>query len=421
MSDHASRVHARFGASSAHRWFACPGSLRLCAQIPEKPSAYALEGTRAHEMLEALLREQPLPENLNTELEMYAYVRVAYDYISDLRADWPASELLVEHRFDIPCATAPGEVFGTNDACIYVPEMRALWVVDYKHGAGVAVDVVGNKQLRFYGLGALSANPKWEVDSVCLAIVQPRAHHPAGPIREEWVSPADLATFGLEIDKAVVRAKQPNAPLIPGGAQCRFCPAAAICPAREKQALTVTGGVFGSISEVRAPLLPAPADLPPERLAEVLEGAKLLKDWVGEVEGHALGKAKDGASIPGWKLVEAQARRRWEGGEDVVAASLSKITDGRVAPEVFRPPALVGVTEAERLIKDDARAQAPKGRAKKAVEDAVEQMAFLTTKKSSGAVTLVRDSDPRPSWRPGADHFGGVQLVKMITEGETAK
>ena len=47
--------HAVLSPSSAHRWLACPASVGLVASMPERveeTSAYAREGTLAHEAAE---------------------------------------------------------------------------------------------------------------------------------------------------------------------------------------------------------------------------------------------------------------------------------------------------------------------------------------------------------------------------------
>ena len=45
-------AHALLSPSSAHRWLNCPLAPRLEAQLPEKPSEYAREGTIAHSICE---------------------------------------------------------------------------------------------------------------------------------------------------------------------------------------------------------------------------------------------------------------------------------------------------------------------------------------------------------------------------------
>ena len=53
--DHAHRAHAMLSASGAHRWLACPPSVRLSEQFADQPTVYAEEGTFLHELCELKL------------------------------------------------------------------------------------------------------------------------------------------------------------------------------------------------------------------------------------------------------------------------------------------------------------------------------------------------------------------------------
>ncbi len=53
--NHAERDHALLSASGAKRWLACTPSARLEEYFPELTSAYAEEGTKAHETAEKVL------------------------------------------------------------------------------------------------------------------------------------------------------------------------------------------------------------------------------------------------------------------------------------------------------------------------------------------------------------------------------
>ena len=48
-------IHAALGASAAHRWMRCPGSLRLLADIPSRDTKYTIEGTAAHTLAQMSL------------------------------------------------------------------------------------------------------------------------------------------------------------------------------------------------------------------------------------------------------------------------------------------------------------------------------------------------------------------------------
>ena len=55
---------------------------------------------------------------------------------------------------------------------------------------------------------------------------------------------------------------------------------------------------------------PHPMTLTPIQLASVLHAADLLDNWLEEVRAYAHAVAEK-EKIPGWKLVQKQARRKW--------------------------------------------------------------------------------------------------------------
>lgn len=437
--DHKARGHARFGASSAARWFACPGSVRLCDMVGKRAAgAAADEGTRAHELLEACLSDK-ISERACQDLfdfapqDMINAVFIARDYVHEILAQYPDAVMLVEHPFEIPVAAAPGEVWGTCDVVIFVPSLRLLYVIDYKHGAGTFVDVRGNKQLRFYGLGALASRPEdwtgkkckvckghgennegrcsacggtgdeyghlWEIDTVALVIIQPRC--PFGdPVREEWLQVEDLLEFGKEIGAAVEAAKQSDAPLVPGPwCKTTFCPRSLSCPAREAQAVATTGVAFADVKSV---VLPVAGDITDAKIAEVLKAKDSVIDWLNAVEVEGARRMMAGGTISGRKLVEAQARRQWE--QDNVASAEKLALIANQPPQEFLVQKLRGLTEVETILK--------KGVDRTEARRRLDAMAFLTTKKSSGKLTVVPESDPRPAVNRVASAFDGVAQIE---------
>ena len=425
MVDHSVRLHSKYSASAASRWFACPGSVRLSEGVPETTSSYALEGTKAHELLEQRLRADLALDHSDKRLaadawvaagrDTQAAVEIALDYVGDILARYTDAVVLLENRFTIPSEAAPGEVFGTNDICIYIPSLRLLYVIDYKHGAGVAVEVRGNKQLRFYGVGAVFASHLgWAVENVVLVIVQPRALHAEGPIREERISVSDLIDFSADIDDRLRATQEPDAPLVPGEEQCRFCPAKIQCPARERMALAAVGDSFSDVRQITTATVPDPATLSVDRIGHILGAKKLIIDWLEAVETHAITLASSGVHIPGRKLVAPYGRRSWNADTAAIAEELALLT--ATEPKDWFEMSLLGITAAETKLK--AAAKALPGSTKTTVKDAVDKMAFLTTKKSSDKLTLVSEDDPRPPATTAVQAFDGVVPLAYIETGE---
>ena len=428
MTDHAERLHSPWGASSASRYFACPGSVNRCRGVVDIPSEAALEGTQAHELLEYELRTyfdlggnptvlagmwNAVPEFRRENMK--EAVNVAIDYVLALMLDYEDAQLILEQRFEIPSEVAPGEVFGTCDILVYIPSICELHVIDYKHGAGVLVDVKNNKQTRIYAIGATTARDDWNVGRIVMTIIQPRAFHADGPIRSDVIEPGDLFEFHAELEEAIAATLNPDAPLIPGKEQCLFCAAAPGCPARERLALSVVNQDFGHVKQITKETLPVVAQMTPDRIAYVLDAKALVMGWFEDVEEHAKAVMRQGVRIPGRKLVEAQARRRWDGDDELLAHDLHLLVDGKIPAEDFLVTRLKTITDVEAVVKKHYRDQAPRGQKKDAAEKAGIDMAFLTVKESSGNLVLAPDTDKRPAVNLASDSFGHIQLPKIDT------
>ena len=409
--DHGARKHAPHSASVIHRRFACPGSYRREQMATPRPSSiYAEEGTRAHEVLETMLRGRPAPRD--TPADMLMHVTSVYDYVQELLEANPDAQMLIEQRFSIPSDADPGNVFGMADIVIYDPDARTLYVIDLKYGMD-PVEVEENTQLLFYGLGALLVT-LGGVNDVYLVIAQPRAYHADGPIRAWLTTPTRLLDFYMQLEELIERVLLPDAPLVPGKKQCQYCSAAisdtGVCPAKEAQALAVAGSHFANVQQVHKAALVPPAAMPIDKLAYVLNAADDLISWLEDVKKYAHEKAVQGHMIPGRKLVRPDARREFDNDPVIVAAELEEMF-GITIDEVM-PRKLVGITEVDRLVKLAARKTATTKQAqRKAVQAANEIVATMTTKKApEGVYSLVREDDRRPAVNPAAAFSSVTQI-----------
>lgn len=436
-------AHSRFGASSAHRWMRCAGSVVLNDRIPAPPSSiYAQEGTHAHALLAHCLKEgtdalsyvdKPFVDapDRQYDADMCEAVQVALDWIDSVREEFPDAQGWSERSFVLPTMNAAGEVYGTSDVVVYVPSTLTLYVPDFKFGYGV-VDPDDNEQLLHYGLGAMFAL-EVPVRDLVVGIIQPRAIGVA-PIR--WA--ADTSSiraldFLAELETAIERAQAAEAAfpadasvrqlpqwwadayLSPGPDQCQWCAAGSsgICPAREQRALAITQQAFTNVRQVTEHALPKPETIPLDRVGYILEHGKFIEQWLADVQTFARSEALAGRHVPGFKLVDAQGRRKWEGDPAVIAAKLVEISG--LPESEFYEPKLKGIINVEKKITRaavdalrDLEEKPDKAARDAATTKAKNAMAFLTLKQGSGALSLVPENDPRPAVNPATVNFKGV-------------
>lgn len=369
MSD--ASAHASLGPSSAERWMNCPGSVVLSEGMPNKSSAHADEGTRAHEVAEALLNDRT-PEG-GVPVEMMEHVMVYVDHVLDL-----AGTLHVEVR-----VKATDQIWGTADAIVWDPATATLFVRDLKYGAGVGVEVVGNLQLKIYALAAL-LTMKYPAKFVDVGIVQPRKPHADGAIRSIVFDAVDLLDFHADLLDAEQRVLQARADvgkpgdwnahhLKPTEKGCHWCKAAPKCPAILRRAQDVAKIAF-------APSLP----YDPLELAKVLDFLPILEGWIKNTREFAYSEAERGHVPPDYKLVDKVATRKWNVTPGVVATALGLPVD-----QVTKPLELLPVGEIEKLApgkNKEARAMF---------------LSAMVVKESSGH-TLVHASDKRDAVRVDA-------------------
>lgn len=425
-------THHRYSPSQADRFFACPGSVKACASVPPRPSnIYEQEGNDAHELAACAFREgERSAVTAWTEFspffmdepnkDMCDAVQDYLDYVYDLIDEYGQCEMFVEVPVKVPNNNAPGEADGTADLVLWFPAIGWLINVDYKHGAGIAVDMwkregkkppILNRQTSQYTAGVLNTGivPVDEIKKITMVIVQPRAFHASGPIREQEVNFLWLQDYLMELDEKIEECEQPDAPLVPGVEQCWGCDAAPGCPALETRALAVVRGDFHTVKDVAESKLIPPETLSTERLAYVMNAAPLLRKWLDQVKDYATEFARLGGNVPGFKIVEAQAKRRWHESDAAIALKLKALT--QLTDDEIRPRKLITITDADKLVKKVYKSRVNGRKAKhKAAEEATQAMAFLTTKTSSGATSLVPYDDPRPAVSPEAA-FNQVKVI----------
>lgn len=388
--------HSVIGASSAYRWFECPGSVALSKQAPpQEDTIYARQGTAAHWVIEqffkAWLEDKvvdvydydglPAPNGYELATEDIDSVKVFVDHVLEILKGGKYI-LHTEAKFDLS-RIFPG-LFGTGDIVLMESNMKRLKILDYKHGSGIPVNVVQNKQLLYYALGGVEFICKThKIDylsvmgwgktfkEVEISVVQPRCRHKDGAVRA-WVVPAEvLDAFAVELKTRAEATTKKNAPFKTGD-HCRFCPAIGICKAFNDKTFELAKSDFKAVSHPSNLLLPSPESLSKDEVKKIIDFADLITEFLKKVEAHAFNLMEHGEEIPGYKLVRKKSNRKWSDEEKAIETLGLYLKDDQVFEKSLISPAA-----AEKLLKKQ----------KKVVED-------LCYKPEAGN-TLAPEHDPR--------------------------
>ena len=238
--------------------------------------------------------------------------------------------LRTEMRVDLTRWIPDG--FGTSD--VVIARWGKLHIIDLKYGKGVKVSAVDNPQLRLYALGALTAlDEEYHINDVQMTIYQPRA----GNISEDFITADDLYSWGANVVKpAADLAMSDDAP-ISTGEWCTFCPARKICKVRAEK-----------YTALRAYM--AKTTLSAGEIAEILNLADGLVKWVEDIKSGAIERIQSGDTLPGWKVVEGQSRRKYTvKDKDIISACISA---GFEMEKVISVKAKT-ITEMEKLMGKD--------------------------------------------------------------------
>ena len=367
--------HAVLSASSSERWLNCPPSARLCETYEDKSSDYAAEGTDAHALAEARLKqalgiptEDPV-ENLtwyNAEMEDCAQGYAAYvvELLETAKQTCSDPVVMIEQRVDFS-RWVPGG-FGTGD-CICIAE-GLLNIVDLKYGAGIEVSADHNPQMMLYALGALEIfDDIYDIEEIRMTIYQPRKSN----ISIFEMSKDALLTWADTELTEKARLAYEGQGNFSCGEWCRFCKAKAEC--RERAIYNLRLAQYAFLN---------PALLQDEEIADILGRIDALTSWASDVKEYALQQAISGKEWTGWKLVEGRSNRKYTSEADVAAAVES------VGLDPYERKVL-GVTAMQKLL----------GKTR------FEELLSPYIEKPQGKPTLVLESDKRPAMNTAKKDF----------------
>lgn len=382
MQEHASRKHALLSASGASRWINCPPSARLTEGMADKWSAYADEGTAAHEYAEIKLtrrltkcnsadrerldkQAEALKTNRYYNAEMEACIQQYADLVEERflearsRSDSEDATVLLEAKLDLTEWVPDG--FGTSDVTIISDGV--LEVIDLKYGKGVPVSAINNSQLRLYALGALSEfGWMYDIHTVRMTIIQPRLDS----VSTDEISVEELNEWAESVVKPAASLAYAGEGEYKAGDHCRWCLAKGNCRARADENLKAIAYEFQE-----------PALLSNEEIGPILHIAGQLQSWVKDVQEYALEQALRGEKIPQWKLVEGKSKRVIT---DTEKAATLLTESGYSEDKLYKPRELRAMTALEKAVGK---------------KNFAEILGDLITKQA-GKPTLVAETDSRP-------------------------
>ncbi|QIW86475.1 PD-(D/E)XK nuclease [Achromobacter phage AMA1] len=445
-------AHAIFSASGSSRWLNCPGSIRMAKLAPKQQSSFfAMQGTAAHDLAEKCLvgnlksaasykgayamvmengavshfrpNKDVKPDAPNVFLiddNMIEAVDVYLELIRELRKEHPNAEEFIEARLDLSFIRP--NMFGTGDYILSDWTERVLYVVDYKHGQGVPVEVEDNSQLKYYGVGAVHRVGGYDdYDRIVLIVVQPRCPHEDGPVRRWETTPNALRLYERRLAEGVDRASEEDA-ILQAGDHCKFCPGAGtVCPEFDNAVQRAAGADF-SMEPIDSPLVPAGAEAPelpmpltPAEFQRTLKWVPIIDTWVKKVKAHAEHLVLTGQmQIPGQKVVAKKTNRKWSDfmTEEELIEEILKGDPEVKREDLFEPPKMKGPAKVEKLSKA-MKAHINRVPTVEELQDpdtAPKQLVY----KPEGAPTIAPESDPRAelaiTFDKGASDFAEVEV-----------
>jgi len=351
---------------------------------------------------------EPREGSIEVTDEMADAVKVCVLHVRKwIRQLGPGARIIVEERARPERNPIHEDCHGTPDIVLISADSTLVIVIDYKHGAGVAVVAEGNWQLATYGVLAVAAHGL-RPTKVQLEIVQPRARDGLPPVREWGVNPSQLVALAGTMREACAESDS-ESPSMAAGDHCRWCPAksylldgkAVTCPVFEGKAIEVAQADFTAAPMQRPPEVPND----PGKLGFILANEEMVKDFLKECRKRATEMAMAGLRVTGHKLVNEVKNRRYKNEEEAREA-FSK----RIKPKELRDQVIV-----EKLL--------PMGQLEKWLKRNLEGRKLTNAlklfnehvEKPIGGIVLAAESDKREEVHVGAvEDFAGGKLAGLL-------
>lgn len=431
--------HATLSPSSRSRWKRCPGSVRETIGLPDQPSGpSAVDGTHSHTLLEHCIKAD-LADPLNmvgvkmkdhdgefvVDRARAERVKIAVDYIRGRIKDeqiangW-GTTVLLETRVNPEYLLGRKDLSGTVD--VQLTLRYSVELIDYKDGFN-PVSAENNDQLEQYAFGVLAGyklpvNGDYPIKFITMTIIQPKlALRGLNPISSHTVTVQEMLGKISQIVVEAAATDNPDAPLVPGEVQCKYCRARGSCSALATNVMKDIGVMFqpmvqsAPVDEISHQTASKdPNTMTDQQIREIMEGAPLMRQLLDSVEEEALKRFKAGISIPGLKAVNGRGSRNWNLSDEQIAEKLKRMG---VPKDHIWETKLVSVAKAEKLTWEKTKAGE-----KVRVQLTERQRKTLDAEyvtKLAGKLTIVPESDSRPAViMNAAPMFAAVESVPVV-------
>lgn len=388
-TEHSKRAHALLAPSAAHRWLNCTPSARLEEKFGRNStSAYAEEGTIAHELcevrlagaigtltgaqydeaLEAVFSKAMTAGVYSEEMEEATdnYVETCLSLYNELKSKHDICDILLETKINLTGYVQ--DSFGSID-CLIAAD-NTIYIVDFKYGKGVIINADHNHQMMLYALGAIrKLDTTYNIKDIAMLIVQPRANN----FDRFDISASDLLDWAEKELKPKARLAYDGSGELEPGAWCQFCGVRQRCRALYEQQMQIAKYVF-----TEADLL---CD---EELVNIVLRSDALVKYVNSVREYVYKQMEQGHKMPGLKFVAGRRTRVWKASEQEVYKTLHDAFN--LDDEDLFVKKLAALTAIEKMVGKKAFAEATKS--------------IIGYKEA--APSMVPVSDKRDEYVPGA-------------------
>jgi hypothetical protein len=342
-------------------------------------------------------------------------VKVAIDYIAQ---KLPA-EVISEKRVNPAWFTGRDDLSGTVDCQIVASD--TLEIIDYKDGMA-PVEAENNMQLEQYAIGKLAEYKlpinmpqMYPFKRVRMTIIQPKlALRGLNPVVSWDVPVSYLLERVKTLTHEAMATDAPNAPLVPGESQCKYCRAKGSCSALASNVMKEIGVMFQPV--IKTDVLDVaqqsankdPAVMSDDQIRQIMEAAPLMRQLIEGVEKEAQRRLEAGQSITGLKLVNGRGSRAWTLDDEQIAEKLIKMGIPKTA---IYETKLVSPAKAEKLTwekRDGTKVTLTDRQLKLMNQEYVAKLA--------GKLTVAHESDSRPAVTLNAAPMFAAVEVAPATE-----